>query len=795
MFVRISTFLLGLVLSLPVLGQELTLRGVIQDSLSGDPLIGATVAFPADKTGTLTQSDGSFSLPIETKGRTSFQIKFSYSGYSAQTLNLSQAQIETGPLNISLTPTGYTAEEIVITASKGFEQKQSDVTVSIAVVKPRSINLQATPNVDKVITQVPGVDNQDGQINIRGSSGYAYGVGSRVMVAMDGLPLLTGDAGQATLDLIPVDNIAQVEVMKGASSVLYGSAALGGVINVITADPGPEPRTSVRLRGGFYDTPANPALDWDGNKNALAGSAHIFHSRKIGTTDLTFQTDFIKDTGYRQHTDQEQFRGLLLTKFRPKNVQGLTIGLNASTRIDSSGQILYWRNYFPDTLMNVEGQDSVVGGALTPTTDAGGLRRQLSTYLAIDPSVKYLTPGGNMFWYRGRFLRNSNRNDTDQESRNFIFYNDFLYQTVLAEKINWVSGLTYTYGIANGDSLYGGSHPGTSLGIYTQLDGKFGKLNTSLGFRYETVKIDTLDRESRPVFRAGLNYEIRKGTNVRASFGQAFRVPTVAERYANTAGGGILIEPNPNIGSENGYSLEVGFRQGYRTRGPNRIQGYLDVAAFRMNYNNMIEFGIKEVNFVTPSFSSVNVSAARIDGIEITTLNEIQIGKNWSFLFSGGITLTDPTDLNAVAEEEQLDLTEFGPARTLSILEIARLLALLNDPALADRPQTLKYRSRHLIRASATAAYGPFAVTGNFRYRSFVESVDQFLFVVVEDLKAFRDMHPNGNRVLDLILSYDFNPTSTLSLTIDNINNEEYMVIPGLLAPQRKFTLQYLFRF
>ena len=63
----------------------------------------------------------------------------------------------------------------------------------------------------------------DGQANIRGGSGYSYGAGSRVMLLMDDLPILTGDVNEVKWNYLPVEIIGQVEVIKGASSALYGS--------------------------------------------------------------------------------------------------------------------------------------------------------------------------------------------------------------------------------------------------------------------------------------------------------------------------------------------------------------------------------------------------------------------------------------------------------------------------------------------------------------------------------------------------------------------------------------------
>lgn len=787
----------GLFLMAPlwVWGQRITLSGTVTDASTKETLVGASVVVPEDGTGAYTDETGSYTLSIEVKGRQQVKVQYSYTGFAKQTLNI---PLDEGNQvrDIRLEPEDFTTEDVVITASKGFEQKQSDVTVSISVMKQEAIDLQATTDVSTAITQIPGIDVLDGQVSIRGSSGFAYGVGSRVMVMMNGLPLLSGDASSVDFRLIPVDNISRIEVVKGASSVLYGSSSLGGVINIITDDAGEKPKTSIRLRGAIYDQPRFKALDWDGDASPYQASAHLFHSRQLNkSTDVILQTDLIKDSGYRQGTDREEFRGMLMWKFRPEHVPGLTLGANVGTRIDSSGATLYWRSYYPDTINGV-----VSGGALTPTLDGNGARKRLNTRLTIDPYIKYLTPKGNMYWYRGRYLRQKNVNNTNQSNRSSIFYNDFLYQTTLLDKINWVSGLTYTYSTIDSRDLFGGEritaegdtifHDGmfssNSLGLYTQLDGKFGRLNTSLGLRLETVKIDTLQRETIPLLRAGLNYEIARGTNVRLSAGQAFRAPSIAERYTSTTGGGIIVEPNPNIKSEKGFSMELALRQGFRFNNLKfKGQGYIDVAAFRMQYDNMVEFGLKELNIATLSgrFSTTNVANARISGIEVTALGEFEYGP-WYFNFSGGVTYIDPVDLDGVPPERQLDLSAWPD-------NLVKLLIDIQNPEIVDQPRRLKYRTKWTTRASGTLGYKKLSFSTNVRARSFMESIDQFLFIVVNDLQDFRQRHPDGSEVIDFILGYEINPYSRVSVNVNNAFNEEYMIVPGILGEQRSLSVQF----
>lgn len=826
--------------------QTITLKGTVTDKAK-QAIAGAEIAVADGETGGITDDAGAFSIPFEKNSRTSIKILVVFPGYDNYEENITLgAETE---ITKKIVMGNASTKEVVITASKGGAQQESkDVTVSIQVVKQESIDLQATPNIDKVIVQTPGVDNLDGQLSIRGSSGFSYGAGSRVMVLLDGLPLISGDAGSAELSMIPVDNIAQVEVLKGASSVLYGSSALGGVVNIITGDPSDKPRTSIRIRQGFFDRPNNKDLDWDGSSSAYYASAHLFHQRKVGDFSFTAQTDLIKESGYRSGTDKEEIRAILHTRYQPKKLNDrLQVGLNVSFRQDSSGAIVFWDKYFPTPTQVVSGTDTSYineGGALTPGKQAGVFRKQLNTRLAIDPYIKYLTNKGDMFWYRSRFLRNINTTNTGQSAQSYVVYNDFLYQTMLLKKISWVTGATVTYAQTNSPELYNGSYGQLFSGVYTQLDGKFlksknyenGRLNLSAGVRLESVKTNIYDitnedtvsleikniyaqnkpliekRTTRPVGRVGANFAIAQGTNLRASIGQAFRVPSIAEYFASVGAGGVTVVPNLNqpdpkriVNPEYGYSVELALRQGYAfgssiTR---KFQGYVDVAGFQMNYNDMMEFGINKLDisdFNNPVayFSTRNVSNAQITGVEITTMNSYDDKqRDFHVVVSGGWTYLNPINKNAVPESQQIDISYFNIAGN-SAANFFRALAALDSVdkgLLSDAPKYLKYRNKNLIRATCSVGYKKVGLTTNYRYRSYMMTLDQYLYLVVGDMGYFREKHSKGEHVFDFIASYNMTEKSMISMVVDNAFNIEYFLIPGTLAQQRSFTLQYQVKF
>ena len=100
------------------------------------------------------------------------------------------------------------------------------------------------------------------QMNIRGSSGYSRGVGSRVLFLIDGIPILTGDTREVSYDVIPTYLIERVEIVKGAGSALYGSSALGGVVNMMTKEIDQLPHYYLKMYGGLHSQTAYPQWNW-----------------------------------------------------------------------------------------------------------------------------------------------------------------------------------------------------------------------------------------------------------------------------------------------------------------------------------------------------------------------------------------------------------------------------------------------------------------------------------------------------------------------------------------------------
>ena len=204
------------------------IKGKVKDHAGELP--GAVISIDS-KTGTTSDINGDFILSVPAGAYT---LTCSMVGYKSQKQTTKVVANDTLKLNFSLTDANAMLDEVVVSAGK-FEQKLSDVTVSMEVIKLAIIENKNTTTLDQIMNQVPGVTVSDGQASIRGGSGFAYGAGSRVLMLVDEMPMISADAGDVKWNYLPLENLEQVEVIKGASSALFGSSALNGVINLRTA--------------------------------------------------------------------------------------------------------------------------------------------------------------------------------------------------------------------------------------------------------------------------------------------------------------------------------------------------------------------------------------------------------------------------------------------------------------------------------------------------------------------------------------------------------------------------------
>ena len=802
-----------------------TISGILLDHTTSEKLIGVNI-ITKDGKGTATDIFGKYILKLEAGNH---QITYRYIGYKDVVKDITLKKAEQKTIDIKLHSASEQLSTVVISAGK-FEQNLEEITVSMEVLRPSLIENKNTTDIQTAIDQIPGVNITDGQANIRGGSGWSYGAGSRVLVMVDDMPLISGDAGQVQWKLIATENIHQVEVIKGASSVLYGSSALNGVINIRTAFPTQKDidknttslrssvfpgYTKVSIHMGLIDIPKRKVLHWNGIPSNQGGvlvrkrrafkGVEFLHGMKLKNLDLTLGGNIFKDDGYRmgEITDRKRFNFGL--KYKDRKIKGLSYGINGNFLFQASGSVIIWKSL----------QEAYIPLADEITTTNG------ETY-NIDPFITYMQ-GNSRHSLRTRYLKVINDNSTNgqddgQDNESEIYYTDYQWQKNL-EKYNLriTSGTTNEIVYANAD-LFQGKNSRKNHSLYTQLDKKWNKLNISFGARYEYFSInsekkhvvdgDTINHLSsgKPVFRTGLNYQIAEHTYIRSSWGQGYRFPSMAELFIATNQSGLEIYPNPDLKAESGWSAEIGIKQGVRL---GIWMGYLDVAAFLMRYDDMMEFSFGQWGSLTDpmvgvGFKSVNVGETQISGMEISLSGQGKINDNLTINILAGYTYMNSKSL----EPDKIYAYGFmGQPYTYKNSSV-------ND-------KVLKYRYKHIAKLDAEVEYKKISLGGSFRYNDFMQNMDWIFSTtyingnyadnplrddpstwtggqgshdneegMIPGINAAREKFKNGDFIIDIRAGYQINNNIRLGLIINNLLNREYMSRPANMMPPRTFAMQ-----
>ncbi len=279
------------------------LKGSVRDSEKNEAIAGATVRLSNTKIGTRADETGQFEIKAIPAGV--YEIKISAVGYKPK---FRQVEIRPGQvvtLDVHLVPTGVSGEEVVVSATR-YEQNLVELPVTTSVVSAAQIAAQAIPSLDRVLETMPGVDvTRSGglgasNLQIRGSQGFTGGgLSTRVMMLYDGFPMNSADAGSVDWQTVVTNNLSRLEVVKGASSSLYGSAAMGGVINAISLVPS-ELTLSARVLSGFYDNPPAGVNPFPGINRPTFSSSMLMIGNKVGNLSYNFTYLRNRDEGYRE---------------------------------------------------------------------------------------------------------------------------------------------------------------------------------------------------------------------------------------------------------------------------------------------------------------------------------------------------------------------------------------------------------------------------------------------------------------------------------------------------------------
>jgi len=424
---------------------------------------------------------------------------------------------------------GQRLPSVVVTATKS-EKRIEDVTQSVTVITADDIKRSGATTPAEVIDQSVGVmiTDQGGRgslstVSIRGSR-YA-----QVLVLLDGKRLNSPRDGGFDLSSLPIalDDIERIEIVRGSSSALFGSEAVGGVINIITKKP---QANNSRLAGSMgshgYDT---LSLGFGNNQ----GGVYYSFSGERQTYD-----------GYRSNSDldQDTMNGKIGFEFSPVTAFELSSNY-LSKELGVPGSLQYPS---PNARQN---ERERVDGALLRTRFGQALDLSLSAQRTQD-DLKYKDPQN--------FVDSLHKSKTDGEEA----------------KLTWIANSwnQFTIGYETRkdrlDSTDSGVHSATLDASYVQDELSLGdSLIVVIGTRRDSHSVygdKTSPRTSARYFISGT------GTIIRASYGESFRGPTFNDLYWSDA----WSHGNPNLKPESSKETEGSIEQTFGAGASVKVSGY-----------------------------------------------------------------------------------------------------------------------------------------------------------------------------------------------------------------------------
>lgn len=777
--------------------QEGTLMGKVRDE-KGEPIIGASVIYRKDITvGAITDLDGNYSLTIPV-GESKIICRATSMKIDTFLVTIYEGQVTVR--DITMTPFVQEFDDVTVKVGK-FDKALEDQTISMEIIRPELIENKNTRSIETALDQTPGLNILDGEPQIRGGSGFTFGVGSKVAVIVDDMPMLSGDAGRPEWGFIPVENIHQIEVTKGASSVLAGSSALSGSIHMRTAYPGLKPKTKVNVYSGFYSKPSIEDATWWESAPLIYG-ANFLHSRRIKNLDVVVGGNINYDHGYigppvldslvfpdtvsnfnEQQMSMKRARLNFNLRYRSKKYKGLNYGINGNVMVSQSNLAFAWLN------------DS--SGLYRAYPGAVFLQDQF--IFNVDPFINLHTDTDGQHHLRMRILHADNEMTANQSNRATTYYGDYMFKKSYPNltDFDFVGGITGTYTNSFANLYAGSGSPNNNLmniSAYTQIEKKFKKtLNLSVGGRLEYFELNDSITALKPIFRAGSSIKLYQETYLRTSYGQGYRFPTITERFIRTGVGNFGVFPNPDLKPESSWNAEVGIKQGVKI---GKVYGYLDIAGFWQEYENTIEylFGFWGDPMIDPTqifgFKFLNTGNSRVLGIDVSFSGKAKLGKKSEMVFMTGYNYIVPKTLNP----DYIYATD-GIGRDYSY----------NLTSLDSNSQILKYRFLHNVKADVEVTIRKKVSIGfSAKYFSKIINMDGVIeefenatvgpFVQnIRYMDYFKE-HQFGNWIFDARIGFNFTEQHKLAIIGSNILNRSYSLRPLKIEPPRSIMLQYTFK-
>ena len=710
------------------LAQSGVVSGLVTDRTTAEPLVGVSVRIVGTQLGGVTNKQGRFSIKGISLGK--IELEATLIGYETSRLTAFIRNDGQQDVVFTMLQTSIRTNEVVISASRRVQAVQ-DVPISIATIDQNDLARRNVVGLDEALRYVSGINVVRDQINIRGSSGFAFGVGSRTMVLLDGFPVISGDNGDIKFDVLPVADVQRIEVIKGAGSALYGTGALGGVVSMITKKPQEGLSFTSRAYGGAFTAVRHDEWIYRDTPPSIWGAdARVTHSQ--GNLDVSLSGGIRSDESYRDFDRSLRGFGYGKIQWRPSYSSTFSLASLYATNVNEN--FIYWQDLrhatIPSTTQN---QDERLSSDKLALYGEWLLLINSQTSLTIRPGM-----------FKTHFENQIGGETLDSNSSTAYAWNtDVLITSIFSPEFTLTGGLTGKLNHVRAD-VYGQQVQALASAF---AQGEFTlphNIIVTAGVRADLEGTKSLPNQLEFSPKLGVSWGVTEEVHMRASVGRGFRAATIAERYANIRYGPFNVQPNPDILPESSWSSEIGVLW----KSSSWIFPFeIDLSVFDNELFDLIEPTF-DVNDPDVPIHFLNVTRARIIGSELT----VRAALSKSLRVESGLTAMLPQDL------------------------------VLNE--------TLKYRNN--ILWYSRVMWNPIAdieIQGEYRFQNRVENIDDKLTLFIPDADARVPIHVVDVRVF-WTLDNVINQPLRIGLIGRNILDYYYAEVVANLSPTRSILLQ-----
>lgn len=584
----IKILLSFLILTNSLIAENLTISGKVLSAGDNKPLIGAVVRINDSDKGAVTNKDGSFSISGLSTGI--LELRFSYVGYTPDKLSFNLKN-DTNII-VFLQETAINYDAVVVTGTR-FPRKIKESPVLTEIITNKEIEKSGAVDITKVLEDMSSIDFTP---NAHGANASMHGLGPEyVLFLLDGERIAGDMRGNINFSRLNTMNIERIEIVKGAASTLYGSKAIGGVVNIITKQPDNSIGLDFNSRYASYnDLLIGAGVNF--KRNWLSSKSSLVFKRSDGF-DLKPETVF--------RTVEEYYDISFDQKFNIKATEKLNLSLGGTyyilERFDAARKYWFKHKKFYDFAYNL--------GADYTVTD----------------QIKFKLDWNSDKYDTYDVLEKMNNEERMQDQHKFDAARLTVNLTNIARH-NIILGAEYIDETVNSPRTTGGKKDANNIVGFLQVDyNLFGKILIVPGFRVD--KHSKFGTFLSPKFSA--MYTIND-INLRASYSRGFKSPSLKELYMSWdhGGAGPYVTGNESLQPETSdhFSFSLEFQHSIFN---------LTSSVFRTDLKDMID--VRPEIGSPNSFFYENVSSAMTQGAEFI----IKVVPLKGLTFSAGYTFVD----------------------------------------------------------------------------------------------------------------------------------------------------------